>query len=327
LELNALKITVGVCAYNEEKNIGNLLNNIANQQQLPPNSEILVVCSGCTDNTAKIVQQHCERDPRIKLIIESERLGKASAMNHILAQGKGDAFIFISADTLPWKACFSGLISRLQAKNVGLVCGKPVPQNNNDSLTDKLVNTLWQFHDHVFKELNDAGLAKHATEVFIIRRGIIDKIPKETINDDAHIALTAKKKGWLIKYNSDSGVSICGPKTFSDYVKQRRRILYGHHQLRKTTGESPQHLLYFFTQHPLFATKLLLWLAKKKGMPTFLVFTSVELMMNLLSLVDYISYKPNPAWSIANSTKNFIGNNDNSTSNIGTTDQLRREKN
>jgi cellulose synthase/poly-beta-1,6-N-acetylglucosamine synthase-like glycosyltransferase len=142
-----------------------------------------------------------------------------------LANATGDAIIFISADTLPWKNCFERLTSKIQVSDVGIVCGKPLPINDTNSLTDKLVRMLWSFHDHVFKELNDAGLAKHATEVFCIRRGIVNSIPIETINDDAHIALLAKKKGWLIKYESGSIVSICGPKTFTDYVKQRTEFL------------------------------------------------------------------------------------------------------
>jgi poly-beta-1,6-N-acetyl-D-glucosamine synthase len=301
-----LRVTVGICAYNEEKNIGSLLDNVASQQELPSGSEILVVCSGCTDNTTRIVRQHSEKDSRIKLHVEEERFGKASAINYILSNGIGDAFLFVSADTLPWKSCFKGLISKLKLPNVGVVCGRPVPEDTDNSMTDKLVHVLWLFHDHVFRELNDSGLARHATEVFIIRRGIVTAIPNETINDDAHIALIAKKKGWLIKYNSESAVSICGPKTLSDYIIQRRRILFGHRQVKKATGESPQHLLYLFPQNPLMATKLLVWLLKEKGITIFLTFVTVELTINTLSSIDSISKKPTAAWSVANSTKKLI---------------------
>ena len=56
--------------------------------------------------------------------------------------------------------------------------------------------------------LNDAGLAGHASEVFCVRRGIVHKIPSEIVNDDAYIAVTAKKKGWLIKYEPRASVFI-----------------------------------------------------------------------------------------------------------------------
>ena len=52
-----MRVTVGICAYNEGINIGPLLNNILYRQSLPAGSEVLVVCSGCTDDTVEIVHQ------------------------------------------------------------------------------------------------------------------------------------------------------------------------------------------------------------------------------------------------------------------------------
>ena len=94
-------LTVGICAYNEELNIDKLLNNIIDSQKPPVNSEILVVCSGCTDDTVKIVKRFEKKDSRIKPIIEEQRTGKASAVNKILSKAKGELILFISADTLP----------------------------------------------------------------------------------------------------------------------------------------------------------------------------------------------------------------------------------
>lgn len=239
----------------------------------------------------------------MKQIVETERRGKASAINRILANARGDAIILISADTLPHIGCFSALCSKLQAPNVGIVCGRPVPTNDSTSLVDKLVQVLWGFHDHVFKELNDAGLARHATEVFCMRRGIVENLPGDTINDDAYIALMAKKKGWLIKYDTNSRVSICGPKTFSDYFTQRRRILRGHAQVKKSTGELPQHLFYLFFLYPAIATRLLLWLCVQYGLPTFVTFVTTELMINAFAMTDAVLRKPHVVWNVAASTK------------------------
>ena len=301
-----MRVTVGICAYNEALNIGNLLDNILKEQGLPAESEVLVVSSGCTDNTVEIVQKYAEKDSRVKAYVETERLGKASAVNQILANAKGDAILFISADTLPQKTCFHRLIAKLQAPNVGIICGRPVPINNSDSFVDRLVQVLWRFHDHVFRELNDAGLARHATEIFCLRTGIVEKIPDETVNDDAYLALTAKKKGWLIKYDPGSSVSICGPKTFSDYLKQRRRILRGHSQVKKLTGESPQHLIYLLPLYPTRVLRMLLWLSAECGIPTFLTFTSIEFMTGVTAFADSVLGRPGAQWSVSASTKKVV---------------------
>lgn len=295
-------ITVGICAYNEENNIGKLLDNILKKQNLPEASEILVVCSGCTDKTVDIVKGYGKKDSRVKTYVENERKGKASAVNHILSNARGNSILLISADTLPNEGCFARLFSKLKLADVGIVCGNPVPVNSSASLVGRFVQILWGFHDHVFRQLNDAGLARHATEIFCIRKGIVSKIPLETVNDDAFIALTAKKKGFLVEYEFESRVSICGPQTLREYFRQRRRVLFGHKQVKKITGESPQHLIYLFPLYPIHTIKLLKWPIMKYGYALF-AFLIVEFIINIVAILDSILGKTHTTWSISTSTK------------------------
>jgi cellulose synthase/poly-beta-1,6-N-acetylglucosamine synthase-like glycosyltransferase len=275
-------------------NIGRLLNNILCEQELPADSEVFVVSSGCTDNTIEIVNKYAKLDSRVRTYVENERKGKASAVNRILSDARGHTILLISADTLPSKGCFSKLLTKLQLPNVGIVCGNPIPTNRSTALVDKIVQLLWGFHGH---------LARHATEIFCIRKGIVDKIPTETVNDDAYVALIAKKKGWTIKYESKSSVSICGPKTFIDYFRQRRRVLFGHHQVKKLTGEAPQHLLSLLTLHPIRVVKLLLWFFAMLSLPTILAFVLTELAINATATVDSILGKTHFKWRVSSSTK------------------------
>ena len=168
-------LTVGICAYNEEQNIGSLLSNIISIQNLPPESEILVICSGCTDQTVNIAREFQRVDSRIKLIVEKERKGKATAINQIMSKAKNDIILFISADTLPIKDCFKRLIVKFDDPATGIVCGKPVPTNKKTSL-GKIVKLLWSFHDLVFKELEKIGQLRHASEIYCIRKRIVNEI-------------------------------------------------------------------------------------------------------------------------------------------------------
>jgi cellulose synthase/poly-beta-1,6-N-acetylglucosamine synthase-like glycosyltransferase len=299
------QITVGICAYNEGKNIGKLLDNILNEQKFEEDYELIVVCSGCTDDTVEIVMSFQEQTSKVRLFVECERKGKASAINRIFSEAKGKVIIFVSADTLPNKDCFNNLLLKLKLPNVGIVCGNPTPINSKKPLVGKLVHLLWGFHDIVFRELNDAGLARHATEVFCIRRGIVKQIPNETINDDAYIALMTKKKGWLIKYQPTSHVFICGPQTFNDYFQQRRRILVGHLQVKKITGESPQHLIYLLPKQPIRVLKLWFLLFRKNSFFTVLAFVSIEFMTNCIAISDYLSKKSYTKWVVSSSTKDL----------------------
>ena len=300
------KVTVGICAYNEDRNIEKLLQNVLQQQELSPDSEVIVVCSGCTDNTANFVNTYATQDARVKPYFEKERKGKASAINHIIVNATGDAILFISADTLPSKKCFPKLLSKLWRPNVGLVCGNPTPVNTSKSMIGRIVQLLWRFHGHVFEELNDAGLARHATEAFVVRRELVEKMPPETINDDAYIAVNVKKKGWLIKFCSDVPISICGPKTFKEYFQQRRRVVFGHYQLKKLTGESPQYLVQMMPSQPIRTAKLALWLTTKYDPFTLLTFLVAEFFVNIVALFDFGLGKTHVQWTVLPSTKTVI---------------------
>ncbi len=299
-----MNVTVGICAYNEGHNIGPLLGNVLYEQELTSNSEVLVVCSGCTDNTVEIVNEYAKRDPRVKVLIEEERNGKASAVNQVIENAKGEGIVFVQADTMPHKGCFSKLIAKIQDSSIGLVCAQPQPINNSKTLTNKMVHILWNLHDQVFKQLDNEGKARHASELFCVRKDITEKIPKGTVNDDAYIALSAKKKGWRIKYEAESLVSICGPETIGDYIKQRRRVIYGHHQIKKLTGETAQYFaprLLISRKNKAVVSSLL-----KYGIPSLLAFLAIELTLNLLGAFDQRDAKSFTVWSTATSTKKMI---------------------
>jgi len=300
------RLTVGICAYNEGRNISKLLENVLDDQELSEDSEVIVVCSGCVDNTVKQVQVCAAKDPRVKLHVEVERSGKASAINYIFSHAAGDIIIFVSADTLPFKASFPKLLSKLESPNVGIVSGNPVPVNSKSSLTGRVVHLMWRFHGYVFAELNDAGLARHATEVFCIRKGIVKRIPAETVNDDAYIAVVSKKKGWLIKYSAESKLSICGPKTYREYFQQRHRVIFGHYQLRKLTGESPQYLVHLMPLHPVRTVKLALWLTANYDPVTLATFLLTEFIVNVAAMFDILSGNAHDQWTMLPSTKTVI---------------------
>jgi len=198
---------------------------------------------------------------------------------------------------------FSKLTAKLKIPNVEIVSGNPVPVNTSRSLVGRVIKLVWRFHGHVFEELDDAGLARNTTEIFWIRNGIIKSIPLETVNDDAYIAVTAKKKGWLIKYSVESKVSICGPKSYREYFQQRRRVIFGHYQLRKLTGESPQYFVHMMPLHPLRTARLSLWLSTKYDPVTLGTFLLTEFLINVSSIIDFVSGKTHFQWTRLPSTK------------------------
>ena len=299
----AAALTIGVCAHNEEKNIADFLKNITTQN-VSPNFEVLLVCSGCVDKTVEIAQTFAEKDPRIKVIVETERLGKPSAVNKILENATGSAIFFISADTLPHKECFSRLLTGLgSSEKIGLVCGKPVPLNTGNSQIDKMTRLLWGFHDRVFWELSQTGQAKHASEVFVIRKDAAVPLPLDTVNDDAYLAVMAKKAGWTVGYEQTAIVFMVGPQNLRDYLVQRQRIIFGHFQIKKKTGENTQYFLFLLFSQPRRAFRLAGWLAANSPLRALPIFLFVESSLTLLAIFENAFGRSHVLWKTSHSTK------------------------
>lgn len=101
LETQCIEYSVGVMAYNEEANIGRTLEAILNQtQHKTALAEILVVASGCTDNTVSVVQTMMASEPRIQLLIQERREGKASAINLFLQHARSEILVMVGADII-----------------------------------------------------------------------------------------------------------------------------------------------------------------------------------------------------------------------------------
>ena len=93
-------ISLLIPARNEEKNIGNLLNDLLLQDY--KNVEIIVFNDHSTDKTAEIVERYSLADDRIKLInsnnLPAGWLGKNHGCFQLAKHAKGEFFLFLDAD-------------------------------------------------------------------------------------------------------------------------------------------------------------------------------------------------------------------------------------
>lgn len=300
-------ITIGICAYNEEWNIAELLNNVLTLQRIPKDAEIITVCSGCKDRTPQIVREFARKDSRVKLIEEPRRLGKAAAVNKILSKAQGEQIVLISADVIPRENCIMSLAASMEDPRVGIACGRPEPIRRGGALVKGLVETLWGFHNWQLERLNHAGVLMHASEVFSIRRGIVKQIPRGLVNDDAFLAVAAKNNGYRIKYVPESEVKVFGPQTISDYMKQRRRIIAGHYQVHSATGRFSQYLFYSLLARPrLTMGTLAEYFARTKKVTAGLATALIEVLANILALSDVVRGKSHAVWAISSTTKTRI---------------------
>jgi poly-beta-1,6-N-acetyl-D-glucosamine synthase len=220
--------SVGIMAFNEEANIGRLLRALARQRLDGFRiDEIIVVASGCTDATERIVREQAREDARIRLVTQLRREGKAAAVNLFLAQARGDLIVLESADTLPLPDTVQRLLAPFSDPAVGMTGARPRPLDRMNTFMGYASHFLWWMHHTLALDAPKLG------EMVAFRRGVT-AIPEDTAVDEAAIEVQVSRTGRRIQYAHAAVVRNKGPETIRDYLVQRRRIVAGHSHLRRT---------------------------------------------------------------------------------------------
>jgi len=308
-----LKVSVGICAYNEVGNVGNLLDNLLNQSffQSQELLEIIVVCSGCTDGTDDIVRRFREKDPRVKLVSQSSRQGKSRAQNIIFRVAKGDVIVFLSADTYPAKGSIATLVGSISGK-VGGADSKVLLLNEPHGLANFVSRFTWELHNHTMMHENERGQLAHlAGDMFVVKKGVINEIPPHVINDDAYIGMAIRSKGYKIVYVPQSVCYIFGPSTILDYLNQRRRVLFGHRQLTQVLGKPPTVLKTLLFHRPYDALRIFLQEVRTSKPMDLVRILGVVILEGIASLLAFWDSRKNRLerhilWDRINSTKMLV---------------------
>jgi dolichol-phosphate mannosyltransferase len=106
-------VSVVVPTLDEAQRIGPCLDGLAAQSSVV--REILVVDSGSTDGTQDLVRAAAARDPRITLLrdppLPAGWVGKVWALQHGLANARGEWILGVDADTTPLPGCVGGALA------------------------------------------------------------------------------------------------------------------------------------------------------------------------------------------------------------------------
>jgi cellulose synthase/poly-beta-1,6-N-acetylglucosamine synthase-like glycosyltransferase len=198
--------------------------------------QILVVTSGCTDGTTKIVQSAQATDNRIVHINEDNRCGKNSAMNLIIRGAKGsDVVVFLSADVAPSPNSIQRLLSWFSDPAVGAVNATVVA--NSKTGFSLVPSIMWKLHNFFHTTMSKTRNLSHLTgEMCAVRSFLLQPVPKSIINDDAFLAHGVRLKGYGIEIDPNAEVLITAPMNIFDLLKQRTRVNIGH--LQMLTAES-----------------------------------------------------------------------------------------
>ena len=228
--VETIRCSVGITAYNEEANIGQILEAMINQHLHSVEiTEIIVVASGCTDRTVEIVQEWMEKCSRIKLIIQEKREGKTAAINLFLKEATEKICVLESGDTLPHEDSVEKMVGMFSNPAVGMTGAQKVAVNVPDHVVGYLSHLRLNMEHQLCLEIPRLG------EMIAFRK-VFDHIPPDVAMDEAFVEALVIQRGMQVRYAPDAIVYNMGPETFADFVRQRRRNHAGHLYLKNKYG-------------------------------------------------------------------------------------------
>jgi GT2 family glycosyltransferase len=289
------RVAIGVMAHNEASNVGRLLDRLR-AADLPGTSavRIVVVASGCTDDTVAVAQRAAAADPRVTVVVDPERRGKAVAINQfIVAASDAELLVMESADTLPDAGAIAALIARLADPAVGMVGARPIPEDDETTFIGFANQLLWRLHHAVASRSPKQG-------ELVAWRNVIESLPPDSAVDEAHLEQLIVKRGYALAYASDAIVRNRGAATVAAFVLQRRRIHAGHRALAAEQDYRPatrDHLLVL----RLAAAEV----SRRPGRTHWLAATALlEAWASLLGWWDHaIAHRSHALWTMIEGTK------------------------
>jgi biofilm PGA synthesis N-glycosyltransferase PgaC len=229
-----MNVSIVVPAYNEATNIRRLLSALLVQEtKVARIVEIVVVASGCTDDTAEVARELGRGRPGMHVHVQERREGKVAAINAYLRMRdpRAEICVVCSADLDVAPDVVEKMVCFLRDHDdVGMVGARPVPNNDGGQFVGRMVKLLWDLHHRVALEVPKMG------EIVAFRASLVEYVSELSVVDEASIEDIVRAKGYNLGYVPDAVVTNHGPETMREYFEQRRRVARGHYWLEFAFG-------------------------------------------------------------------------------------------
>ncbi|MGH2523538.1 MAG: glycosyltransferase, partial [Anaerolineales bacterium] len=254
--------------------------------------EIIVVASGCTDRTVELAQEVARAHPVIRVEAQTERLGKAAAINRLIQMAQGEVILLVGADTLPDPTAFEHLVKPFDDSRVGMTGARVVPLNDPRTFLGLTIQILWRVHHRMAVRWPKLG-------ELVAFRNVVLELPVNTATDEVALEALISAMGYRLVYTPDAVVYNRGPETLGEFLHQRRRIFAGHLHIAATYGYVAASV------HP---SHLILLAAEAFKRYSFLLFllvgaAALETWARLLGTIDFVLKQTFHIWRPAPSTK------------------------
>lgn len=304
MKAQKLTVTVGVPAYNEENNIGNLLASVLSQHENGFEIEsVVVVSDASTDGTIKEVKKI--QDKRVRLIVGKERIGKPQRINQLLRLVHTEILVQLDGDVIvKHKDTIQNLIRPfMKGPSVHVVFGKVEPVRPTTFIEELSLFgfRIWEEAKHSLGGREDGRMGSGQIRAFSKSFFKKFRLPEEIGSaEDTYSFYFAKNSGFNIKYTKDAVVVFRLASSFDDYRRQMSRYLKNTDEMKKYFDVN---LLQLY--HTITLKVKIIALAKIMIKSKFYIVISY-LFLHTLTYVVANFTKHTFLWDIASSTKRGV---------------------
>jgi glycosyltransferase involved in cell wall biosynthesis len=245
--------TVGICATGRPSALKSLLETVLVEPAGFKLRKVVLVASEVSEETLRAVRAMATRDRKLRLIEHERRTGKADALNEVFRETEGDFLVYVNADALVNAASIPALLKSMEGDaGTGFISGKPIFARPGGVISDVL-DIMWSSHNLLSSDPDQRSQSNHGTdELMVIRRELLPELPHGVVNDGAYIAGRIREMGFRVGFEPGAVVQIDVPRRMIDLIRQRRRILFGHIQVKRLVGKAPrtvETMMFFSPAH------------------------------------------------------------------------------
>ena len=215
----SLRLVGGIVAYRDGALVARSIRSLL-RQKLPWSaawSKIWVVVAPDPIGTIGFARAAAAGDPRVEIIEESERRGKAAALAEIFRRADGDVLILLNGDAEAEPGAVSRLLRTAEGARppFGVMARPVVPPNGRGALY-RAQELLWGLHHRLHAELYSRGERSHlADELLALSIERLPPLAPGTVNDGACIGSWMHDQGGDLRYATSARVRVSLPAGFA----------------------------------------------------------------------------------------------------------------
>jgi cellulose synthase/poly-beta-1,6-N-acetylglucosamine synthase-like glycosyltransferase len=223
-------VSIIVPAYNEGRVIGRRIENLIGLDYPRDQYEIIIVESGSTDGTHEIVErailQKGSGPPELRLLRETDRQGKASAINLGKQHAKGEIVLVTDANSQFEPDVLREMMPHFEDPKVGAVGGRYLISNpNNVYATSESFYWDLEYIMRRGEATLDSACLFHG-EINAWRKALAEA-DVGNLSEDLDTVIQIRRAGYRIGYEPSAIVYEPAATTAEDQIRQRKRTTIG----------------------------------------------------------------------------------------------------